>query len=295
MSDRIKDWDESSLPELEIPPREGWEVSVVQNEKGLFCVASNSAVFEEFLLTNRHFEVIDYYANCKFLGLIIKKIKENPGRKIVILDLGGGVDSEAVRGILKHPFLKGKVKVINADMFARSIPEKELQAEGIDPNNIVIVNEDFATGASVEDNSVDAVISYQVLDKISNARLLLVLDNVARVLAPGGETLMDESDRITRHATFEPFIVFPYGILGGPLQDIANRRVVLISSTHRETLLDGRTHIVGAGYGMIYMAKAYTPGRYNFPQIDFSLAWPEIIDAVKDYGVQLPGTVEPKE
>lgn len=292
MSDRVRDVDRSPLSELDVPPCNGWEVSVSQEKRGPIYTAFNPAIPEEFKLSNRHFEVIDYYVSYKFLGLIIKKIKENSGRKVVVLDLGGGVNSEAVRGILRHPFLKGKVKVINVDLFARNIPREELEAEGIDSNDIVIINEDFATGTGVPDDSVDAVISYQVLDYVVSVNFSLVLDNVARVLAPGGEALIDESQRTNRMATFEPFLVFPHGFPGGFLQEISNRRCVTISSTYRETRLDGITSIIGAGRGMLHMAKSYPQRKYNFPQLDFSLAWPEVVDAVKDYGVPLPGPIE---
>ncbi len=243
-------------------------------------------------MSNRPFEIVDHYVNYKFLALIIKKIKENPNRKVIILDLGGGVESKTARGILGHPFLKGKVKVINSDLFARQISQEELEAEGINKEDILITNEDFSIDRSIEDNSVDAIISYQVLDNIGDKKLIPTLENAARVLAPGGEAYMDEMWRITRGTGFGgPFMVFP-GLLqsGGALQGIANRQNVLISSTHRETTLDGRTFIFGAGFGMIYMAKPYTKGVYDFPNVnDFNLSFPEISEALKDYGVKLPG------
>lgn len=296
MSERIREWDSSPLPELDVPAREGWSIGVEKNERGPVSYASNPVGAEGFFLSNRPFEVIDYYVSYKFLALFIKKIKENPGRKIVILDLGGGVESEAIRNVIKHPFLKGKVKVINADLFARNISKEELQEEGIDPEDIVITNEDFATDTSIGDNTVDAVMSFQVLDNISDARLPLVLENVARVLAPGGEALMDEFWRITRGVGFfSTLSVFPgatFGEGGGFLQKIADRHEVLIDSTYRETRLDGTTHVFGGGSGMIRMAKPYDSGRFNFPGMDFRLSFPEIIDAVKDYGVALPGKVQ---
>ena len=55
---------------------------------------------ESFLLSDREFESVDYYTSHKLMALILKKIKENPGRRITIVDAGGGMASKCCRGML---------------------------------------------------------------------------------------------------------------------------------------------------------------------------------------------------
>ena len=55
---------------------------------------------ESFLLSDREFESVDYYTSHKLMALILKKIKENHGRRITIVDAGGGMASKCCRGML---------------------------------------------------------------------------------------------------------------------------------------------------------------------------------------------------
>jgi hypothetical protein len=316
--------------EGEIPDRDGWKVEAIMKDDELpayqaFRETDKDDEKEWCLLTNRRFENLDKYASYKLLALIIKKIKENPDRKAVVLDLGGGALSTAARGMLKHPFLKGKIRCINIDMFAMDVPPEVLEEEGIEPDDLTVLNRDLADPNLLNrflEGVADVVISHQVLDKVRDDRLPAVLGNVAGMIKPGGEAYLQEQWRITMNR--DGFFGMPLNITPLPgvdlfpgaqfdeqtgltsfegngscyytkdlptedawLKKIAVENDVWFRSTYGETQLNGSTHLMGGGSGMIYMCKGYRSrqGRpSDMPTMnDFRLAWPEIVEAVKKY------------
>ena len=286
---------EGPLPELDIPPKEGWRSTVEESEYGPVWTVFRENSTEYFGLSNRSFEQLDYYMSYKLMALLIKKTKENPDRKIVILDVGGGALSECMRGMLRHPFLKGKIQCINVDIFAQPMFAEQLTAEGIDPSDLFISSADFLE-ADVMDNSVDIAWSYQVLDFMTDERKVDVLEKTARVLAPGGEAYHNESWKFTPMAgIFEwevrPHLVQPqgFGVSSSfnaqkpQLQEIADAHDVCISPAFGETTLNGHTHLMGGSMSpFVYMGKSYQDGMPP-GKMDLGLAFPEIIDAVKSY------------
>jgi len=278
-----------ATPLAEVPAREGWETQKSSwptiDFDGTQTLDATSSKHQEWcMLTNRPFEVLDEVVHYKFLALILKKIKENPERKIQIVDLGGGHSSTAARGILTHPHLKGKIQVTNLDLFAKQIPPEELKAEGIDPEDLTILNEDFAEH-SLSDNSIDVIISFQCLCYLNDERFQTALVRMAKMLTPGGEALLDEEGpvqrlpylRIPGHPYFPPFNMDP---------DFWYNHImtkgVYTSSTTRERNIDGSSHIMGSSPRMLQMVKAHSDRRIPNPN-DFHLAFPEIQKAVKAY------------
>jgi len=278
---------DEQLPELVVPPRVGWKVNRSEIEQGPVFSAGREDNSESFYLSNRTFEAIDKYLSYKLLALILKKIKENPNRPITILDVGGGVLSECVRGILRHPHLKGRVKCINIDLFAQPMEKAQLAAEGIDPEALTVLNADFLE-QEIPPNSADIAISYQVLDNFDPSKIQAFLAKVAATLAPNGEAYLNENWYLTRSAIMGGWAFFPMPFAPSPgfnqhwLQQIANEHNVYIASAFGETRLDGTTHIMGSGTGLVYMGKTDLNGRTPNPS-DFTLAFPEIHEAIKSY------------
>lgn len=285
------------MSQAEIPAEEGWthEACDMKDEFGNDVTLHhlwNPDTDEGFLLSNRTFEQIDGYSSYKFLALLIKKIKENPGRQIVVLDIGGGVMSENIRGMLRHPYLKGKIKCVNVDLFVRKFSPEELEEEGINPKDISILREDFLE-TTLEEGTADVIFSYQVLDYVRDDKFYPFIDKAAKMLANGGEAYLDEYWKLTRWTGMDGgFMVLPYPpdysseVYGGsPLHKIAYANHVLISSTFKEETLDGQLHIFGAPHGLLHIGKPYdSPQGHKFPdKRDHRLAYPEIIKAVKAY------------
>lgn len=271
-----------------VPQRPGWKTGI--SDMGLVAVGVAPMLVvarddnsECFPIMNRTFEDIDrYHLSYKLLALIIKKIKENPDKKITIVDVGGGVQSMCLRGILNHPMLKGKIKCINIDPFARRLSPAELQQEGINPDDFYVVSEDIME-ANIPENSADVLLSIQMLDFLSDKRLPLVLDRIAAILAPNGEAYLNERWRITANCDFfNPWQVFPHGFREDWLQGIANKHETYMTVGYGDTQLDGSCHLMGSPQSpFLYMSKKRPDG--NFPTMEFELAWPEITEAVRSY------------
>jgi len=186
-----------------IPNRPGWIIreSLIQaDSNGHQALIAISEEDERIInLVNRHLEIIDNAVGGKFLELMIKKANQCQvqKRKAVIAEIGGGILSKTAKDALKHPMLKNRIKYINSDFFA--ITDE-------DDQDLEIKAEDFAT-SSIESESVDAVISFQVLNYISDEKYFEFLKQVARILAKGGEAYLDiqgaffQTER--EHATFK--------------------------------------------------------------------------------------------
>jgi len=263
----------------DIKERDGWTIgknSGVEDKSGnqLPFAKSKEA---QIILSNREFKEIDEYVNNRFLALILKKIKENPNRQTVVLDLDGGVYSKPVRGILRHPMLKGRVKCVNIDLFAVDIPREILEQENINPDDLVVLNEDFAQN-NLPDNSVDAIISWQAMNYMDDATFYKAITEVARILAPGGEAYLNMSGLYVRDRDYnvlsfpsmEEYAAQPWR------QELYNRGIFFQCF---ET--EDENHTREGTSTMIHMAKK-KGNSYPFLD-DFDLAFPEIEEAVKKY------------
>lgn len=253
----------------QIPQREGWIV-LKQEDKPPKAVSEDG---EDIKLTNRSFEEVNGYVNYKFLALILKKIKENPDRQVIVVEIAGGTLSRAAKEALEHPSLKGKIKYINVDFFGIQ-PE---QREGL-----TVLSEDFSK-CSLPDNCADAVISYQALNYVSDEKYFEFLKQVARILAPGGEACMDLGGALWRgereYATFQ--FMWTNRDLGVPeWVHYLDRKHVSSSQTCHEQQIDGGLHAWGATHPMIHMVKQHLNGQIPMAN-DFSLAFPEIIEAIQ--------------
>ena len=272
--DSIKDLFNILRPE-QITPRSGWQITPT-NGFGPDPWVKRDDSSEQFRLADRPLAIIDAAVQFKLTALLIRTIKENPGRKIRFMDLGGGVRSRLVRDILKHPQFKGKIQATNIDPFAQELTTEQLVAEGINANDLTIARRDLFEMA-VEPESADIVFSWQFLDHLTGEHLVEALNLAALLLAPGGVGLLQEQWKTNRgFGDFDISITpgrFPRQD-SGYLQKIADRHNCMIESSYGETTLDGRTHIFGAGTNLLVLLK----GKYGkYPNFrDFNTAFPEI-------------------
>lgn len=253
----------------QIPQKEGW--AVIEQKDGPPKAISETG--EDIKLTNRSFEEINRYVNYKFLALILKKIKENPDRQIVVAEIARGTLSRAAKEALEHPSLKGKIKYINVDFFGIQ-PEPQ---EGL-----ATLSEDFSK-CSLSDNCADAIISYQALNYVSDEKYFEFLKQVARILAPGGEACMDLGGALWRGerecATFQ--FMWTNRDSGVPeWVHYLDRKHVSLSQTCHEQQIDGELHAWGATHPMIHMVKQRSSGQIPIAN-DFRQAFPEIIEAIQ--------------
>ncbi|MBL4693842.1 class I SAM-dependent methyltransferase, partial [Candidatus Gracilibacteria bacterium] len=199
------------LATLEPPARRDWDIVTLQTAAGPDYVAKKkghiSGIVEaQYRLTNRSFKDLDTYMSHKLLALLIKKTNENPGRKIVVLDIGGGILSRATREMLQHPQLRGKIICKNVDPFAQEPDPAELEKEGIEPQDLEVINAEFLK-VDLDEDSADIVWSYQFLNHAPPEIIDQTIMEVARVLAPNGEAYLNENWRYTFDTAKNPWII----------------------------------------------------------------------------------------
>lgn len=275
----------------DVPLVRGWHLeiqSIQEAETGLayeFPFVERPDRSEYFSLTNRSFEDVDGFVGHKFIALILKKVKENPDRKITVLDLGGGVISKAAIDILNHPFLKGKVRVINVDPFAKQLSQSELDKAGVSGEELIIVSEEFGS-SGFPDNSVDAVISYQVLNYMTDQHFAESIYEVCRILAPGGEAYIDNDGSIPRQRSVFSGVptVFPVTYEASRSFyrnfDRLRKQGVCISETYKELEAHQPTILNGGGLSRMIHVGKYNKQRLHSTVMDFDKAWPELGQAL---------------
>lgn len=140
---------------------------------------------EEFVITNRSFLMIDMYFSQEISKTIKELLNTNPNRQILVLDLAGGTESQAVRDIEKE-FGGNRVRAINIDL-AHNIK----RGKGVDRF------QGDAANIPLADSSIDIVYSVQFLPFINSLERKNVLSKVARVLKPGGIAFLDDEEKLS--------------------------------------------------------------------------------------------------
>lgn len=253
---------------VKIPQRDGWHV--YKRNKPPMAIDECG---ESIRLTNRSFEEINRYVNYKFLALILKKIKENPDRPVTIVEIAGGILSKAAKEALEHPSLKGKIKYINVDFFGITQSPQE---------GLTVLSEDFSK-CSLPDDCADIIISYQALPYISDEKYFESLKQIARILVPGGEACLDLIGSTWRGEREDATFRFGFADRNAGLPEwvhYLDKKGVFIFETFRETQLNGELHTFGGTAPMIHMAKLGADNKIPIIS-DFSLAFPEIIEAIQ--------------
>jgi|GEM_PF-3560180 len=272
----------------------GWNVEIQSTGDYEFPLAERTDRSECFSLTNRSFEDIDDFVTHKFIALILKKINENPERKITVMDLGGGVISRAAKDILRHPLLKGRVRVINVDPFAKIYSTEELEAEGISPEDLIVIQKEFAL-AELPPQSVDAVISYQVLNYMTDQHFMETIFRLADLLAPGGEAYLDNDGSLDRYREIYYGVPITYPRTQESCRTFMRdfnwlrQQGIHVDETCKEvSALDEDAPINGKPSRMIYMGKqkpiASIDGQpvVKYPRVnDFTAAWPQLGEIAK--------------
>jgi SAM-dependent methyltransferase len=150
---------------------------------------------EEFNIKNRSFLTVDKYFSQEISGTISEFLGKYPNRKIQVLDLAGGMESQAVKDIVRIKEYGDRVKALNVD-FAQNV-EKGKGAHRVQGD---------AANIPLADSSVDIVYSRQFLPFIRNLNLVnrehvlqvkKVLSEVARVLKPGGIAFIDDEEELS--------------------------------------------------------------------------------------------------
>jgi len=280
----------------DVPRVEGWHIEWQSTGDYEFPLVERNDKSEYFSLTNRPFEAIDDFITHKFIALILKKINENPGRKITVLDIGGGVLSRAVIDILRHPLLKGKVTVINVDPFAKQMTPEEIEEQGIEQGDLIIIPAEFAQ-CYLPDGCVDAAISYQVLNYMTDDHFKETIFKLARVLAPGGEAYLDNDGSLDRQRSifYGVPVTYPRTFESSrtyrrDFQWFRNQGVYIDETCKEVSAIDEDAPIINQKPSrMIYMGKcsSYTfngQQMVRYPTMNnFSSAWPQLGEISKNF------------
>ncbi|MBI4232694.1 class I SAM-dependent methyltransferase [Candidatus Peregrinibacteria bacterium] len=245
----------------DIPARKGWIIETHNLGSGDQYMARREDAQESTLLESHSFEEWDRELNFKLSALAFKALRQSPGGRMTMLDVGGGVDSRMLRTMLAKPAFAGKVHGINVDLFARDLDAAELSDQGLMAENLQVINGDIAD-CELPGDSVDLVTSMGVLDALPPDRQLAMLAQIARVLKPGGEATIDAYWLLRHQDLFRPWFTHPDLSDGSILQPIADQNGVVFSGSWRETSLDGRTHIFGCGHPLLTMMKVYAGDEY---------------------------------
>lgn len=162
----------------------------INNEEDI-SLLENPNEREHFAVINRRFNEINYYfANNLFEE--ISRRSQNTTREIVrVLDIGGGVKSQAVADIGK--IFKGKnVFALNVDV----AHQNELDAETVRVFGDVSM-------LPIESDSIDVAYSRQLFPflkrfhKQHGEKMKQGFAEIARVLAPGGIAFIDDEEEIS--------------------------------------------------------------------------------------------------
>lgn len=172
-------------PPTEIP--KGWRVQ----ETDFGIVASpNQGPMASFRLTGRRFPLIDFYLHHHPIAALLRGVERvrKQGRKLKVLDAGGGRFSRAARDLLMHPLLGQYLELINVDPFAETVSEDALTTEGIKPENLRIFRGTLQQAQDHFRGQIDLVYSYELLPNTKEAMELLNI--TASLLAAEGEALL---------------------------------------------------------------------------------------------------------
>ncbi len=273
------------------PARAGWTVKQENLSNGpvLWATCDNGA--EEYTLSDRPFELIDRASRYKITAMLIKQLKQHPDRNVRVLDVGGGVHSVAMRGILRHPMFKDRVSTTNIDLFGKQPDPYELIAEGVDPKRIRVIQGDvFEWDHAQEDSEhggegFDLILAWESINNMPGEKLYPAIEKCAKMLAPGGE-MIARDDRLAGRSAMSPWMVVPLfsfpGMYTSPLQRIANDNDVMMVPTFCEETFDGRLFLFGGGAGLLLMQKTDPEHPVVSPK-DYGTAFPEIQTAVEQH------------
>jgi SAM-dependent methyltransferase len=145
---------------------------------------------EEFAITNRIFEEIDLYFSQQISRTINELLSENPERKVVVVDLAGGMESRAAKDIKGETKFNDRVTALNIDF-----------AQKIGNGSNVCIGE--AAFIPLLNSSVDIVYSRQFLPFIRrflpehDLQIKDILTEVARILKPGGIAFLDDEEELS--------------------------------------------------------------------------------------------------
>ncbi|MBT6069328.1 class I SAM-dependent methyltransferase [Candidatus Peregrinibacteria bacterium] len=238
---------------------EGFALTQVE-QLGLYAyrVDTRGEIAEAFRLTGRDFRLIDLYSSLKFTASILTKVRENPSEKVRVLDLGGGVKSTCMRTLQNHPVLGKYVECINVDPFA--MPQDGIQ----------VVSEKFedVTNNDVPAESIDVVMSFQVLDHMTPEHRKEAIEFTKRVLKKGGIALMDDD---------QDSMFLPWGM--EPSEPFTQGDDTFTTTVLGEEMLAGGYHIMGSPIRLTQILK---PKNFEFFSYRKFLEDPSFVEELKE-------------
>lgn len=277
---------------VQAPSRANWEVRHQNVSKRVSVPwATKEDNTEDYILTDRPLELIDRSSKYKLTAMLIKQLKQHPDRDVRVLDVGGGVASLAMRGMLKHPMFRNRIRATNIDLFAASLSSEQLIAENIDPNRLRIIRDDILTWnpdsheAEHGSEGFDLILGWESINNMPGNKLYPVIEKCAALLAPGGELIVRD-DRIAGRSGINPWMIVPLpsfpGFPTNAMQKIANEHDVMIVPSFCEEELDGRLFLFGGGAGLLLMRKTDPKNPMVSPK-DYDTAFPEIHEAITQH------------
>jgi len=145
---------------------------------------------EEFFISNRNFEAIDSFFSQGISKSICRLLDKSSDKKVRILDLAGGIESQASKDI-KEKFGDG-VQAVNID-----IAHNVQKGQGADRA------QGDATRLPIANSCVDIIYSYQFLPFLRRfgsghtAQIKKTLSETTRVLKPGGIAFLDDEEEFS--------------------------------------------------------------------------------------------------
>jgi ubiquinone/menaquinone biosynthesis C-methylase UbiE len=147
---------------------------------------------ENFFLSNRSFEDTDNYFSGAISKVLDESLQRVTGRPLQVLDIGGGIDSEAILTIGER--YGNRVHGINVDIAHDVTPNK------ISPSRI----QADVRHLPLANGSIDVAYSRQVLPfllrlhKEHPQNVNQMLFEISRVLASGGIAVLDDEGELSR-------------------------------------------------------------------------------------------------
>ena len=156
---------------------------ILYNRAGEPWFLESESGSERITLSNRPFDEVDKETGYLIPKIIDRLLDRNPNKELWILDIAGGLNSQAAMDLgLKYP---ESVRVTNCDVL---VNDKILAA------NVGSMYSN-ATDLRIPANSIDLVYScylFPNLVDLSYSKQIKILDEIGRVLSPGGVAVVQE-------------------------------------------------------------------------------------------------------
>lgn len=174
--------EEDHSSQIKLPPQ-----SWIENREGNEMLIRGR---EEFYLSHRRFNEINAYFSGMISQQIADLLERTTDRPVQILDIGGGVGSEAVRDIQQR--YGNRVRAINAD-----IAHDKSLGTGADRVQAEVQHLPFASGKFDIAYSLQLFPFLRRFEKDHYIQVFQGLTEIARVLSPGGIAFINDEEELS--------------------------------------------------------------------------------------------------